>query len=141
MALSREDREQMLAEPHVAALAVDAGPDRAPLTVPVWYHYEPGGDLWVLTGRDSRKAELIAKAGRFSLMVERIEPTIRYVSVEGPVVDTVPGTRDHLVTLATRYLPADKVEGYMSYAERDHGPQIVVRMRPERWLGADLGSV
>jgi hypothetical protein len=30
MALTREEREQFLAEPHIAALAVDAGPGRAP---------------------------------------------------------------------------------------------------------------
>ncbi len=44
MALTREEREQFLAEPHIAALAVDAGAGRAPLTVPIWYQYEPGGD-------------------------------------------------------------------------------------------------
>ncbi|MCZ9342993.1 pyridoxamine 5'-phosphate oxidase family protein, partial [Streptomyces sp. TRM76130] len=37
MALSRAEREQFLAEPHIAALAVDAGAGRAPLTVPIWY--------------------------------------------------------------------------------------------------------
>lgn len=36
MALSREEREKFLAEPHIAALAVDAGEGRAPLTVPIW---------------------------------------------------------------------------------------------------------
>lgn len=41
MALSKNDREQFLAEPHVAALSVSAGPDRGPLTVPVWYQYSP----------------------------------------------------------------------------------------------------
>jgi hypothetical protein len=24
-------------------------------------------------------------------------------------------------------------------AEAEHGPQVVIRMRPERWLSADLG--
>ncbi|NEE27171.1 pyridoxamine 5'-phosphate oxidase family protein, partial [Streptomyces sp. SID7982] len=94
MALTREEREQFLAEPHVAALAVASGNgDRAPLSVPIWYEYEAGGDVRILTGRTSRKAELIAAAGRFTLLVDRLEPTIRYVSVEGPVVDTRPATR------------------------------------------------
>ncbi|MBW8802097.1 MAG: pyridoxamine 5'-phosphate oxidase family protein, partial [Streptomyces sp.] len=43
MALTREQREQFLAEPHVAALAVDAGEGRAPLALPIWYQYTPGG--------------------------------------------------------------------------------------------------
>jgi hypothetical protein len=141
MALTREEREQFLAEPHIAALAVDAGPDRAPLTVPIWYQYEPGGDIWIMTGLDSRKYELISAAGRFSLMVDRLEPTIRYVSVEGPVVDTAPATLDQLREISARYLPADKVDGYVDFARKNHGEQLVLRMRPERWVSSDLGQV
>ncbi|MGI5426591.1 pyridoxamine 5'-phosphate oxidase family protein [Streptomyces sp. CA-179760] len=141
MALTREEREQFLAEPHVAALAVAAGAGRAPLTVPIWYQYEPGGDIWIMTGLDSRKNELISTAGRFSLMIDRLEPTIRYVSVEGPVVDTAPATLDLLRELSARYLPADKVDGYVDFAWKNHGEQLVLRMRPERWVSSDLGQV
>ena len=90
--LSVRDRELFLAEPHVAASSVSAGPDRGPVTVPMWYQYEPGGEVWVLTEAASLKARLIGAAGRFSLMVDRVAPTIRYVSVEGPVTRTVPET-------------------------------------------------
>ncbi|KOT98444.1 pyridoxamine 5'-phosphate oxidase [Streptomyces sp. NRRL F-4711] len=141
VALTREERETFLAEPHIAALAVDAGAGRAPLTVPIWYQYEPGGTVWVLTGRDSRKNELISRAGRFSLMVDRLEPTIRYVSVEGPVVETVTGTEKHLREMSARYLPAEKVEGYVAFASAEHGEQVLLRMRPEHWVSSDLGSV
>lgn len=41
MALSKEEREQFLAEPHIAALSVYAGDKRGPLTVPIWYQYTP----------------------------------------------------------------------------------------------------
>lgn len=142
MALSPEEREQFLAEPHIAALAVDSGrDDRAPLTVPIWYQYEPGGDVWIMTGRDSRKGRLIAAAGRFSLMVERLDPTIRYVSVEGPVVATEPATREQLREISARYLPAEKVDGYVDMAWKEHGEQVVIRLRPERWVSSDLGSI
>lgn len=141
MALTREEREQFLTEPRIAALAVAAEDGRAPLTVPIWYQYAPGGDVWIMTGRDSRKNRLIDAAGRFSLMVERVEPTIRYVSVEGPVVDTSPATIELLREISARYLPADKVEGYVDFAWKNHGEQVVVRMRPERWVSSDLGSV
>ncbi|AJP02502.1 pyridoxamine 5'-phosphate oxidase [Streptomyces cyaneogriseus subsp. noncyanogenus] len=141
MALTREEREQFLAEPHIAALAVDAGAGRAPLTVPIWYQYAPGGEVWIMTGRDSRKNELIRAAGRFSLMVDRVEPTIRYVSVEGPVVRTVPATLEQLREISSRYLPAEKVDEYVDFAWKNHGEQVVVHMRPERWVSTDLGSV
>ncbi|MFD5870942.1 pyridoxamine 5'-phosphate oxidase family protein [Streptomyces sp. NPDC060322] len=141
MALTREEREQFLAEPHVAALAVDAREEgRAPLTVPIWYGYEPGGDLWIMTGRDSRKGTSIAASGRFSMMVDRVTPTVRYVSVEGPVVSTVPATRDLLVEISSRYLPAEKVEGYVDFAWKAHGEQVVIHMRPQHWLSSDLGE-
>ncbi|MGW4206316.1 pyridoxamine 5'-phosphate oxidase family protein [Streptomyces sp. NPDC004726] len=140
MALTREDREQFLAEPHIGALSVDAGEEgRAPLTVPIWYQYAPGGDLWIMTGPDSRKARLIARAGRFSLMADRLVPTVRYVAVEGPVVDTAPGTHELLVEMASRYLPAEKVAGYIAFAEKEHGEQVVITMRPQRWISSDLG--
>ncbi|MFI8948217.1 pyridoxamine 5'-phosphate oxidase family protein [Streptomyces sp. NPDC053750] len=141
MALTRDEREKFLAEPHVAALAVDAEAGRAPLSVPIWYQYEPGGDVWIMTGLDSRKNQLIQAAGRFSLMIDRLEPTIRYVSVEGPVVETVAATEEQLRELSSRYLPADKVDGYVAFATANHGEQVVVRMRPERWVSSDLGTV
>lgn len=141
MALTREEREQFLAEPHVAALAVDAVEEgRAPLTVPIWYVYEPGGDLWIMTGRDSRKGAAIAAAGRFSLMVERVAPTVRYVSVEGPAISTRAATREELVEISTRYLPAEKVDAYVDFAWKEHGEQVVVHLRPEHWLSSDLGE-
>lgn len=43
MPLSVDERQQFLAEPHIAALSVSAGPERGgPLTVPIWYRYTPG---------------------------------------------------------------------------------------------------
>jgi glyoxylate utilization-related uncharacterized protein len=136
--LSLHDREFFLAEPHVAALSVSAGPARGPLTLPIWYQYVPGGEAWVLTEAASRKARLIAAAGRFTLMVDRVMPTVRYVSVEGPVTRTVPGTDALLREITGRYLPPEKVLAYLEFAAgRDE--QVAIYLRPERWLTADLG--
>ncbi|WP_030419403.1 pyridoxamine 5'-phosphate oxidase family protein [Streptomyces sp. SCSIO 75703] len=141
MALTREEREAFLAEPHVAALSVHAGADRAPLSVPIWYQYAPGGEVWIMTGAESRKNRLIQAAGRFTLLVDRVTPTVRYVSVEGPVVDTAPSTAERLRELSARYLPADKVDAYVTAAAAGHGEQVVLRMRPEHWVSSDLGSL
>jgi Pyridoxamine 5'-phosphate oxidase len=137
--LSVRDREGFLAEPHVAALSVSAGPGRGPLTIPIWYQYAPGGEAWVLTEARSRKARLIAAAGRFTLMVDRVLPTVRYVSVEGPVTRTVPGTHELAREIAARYLPPDKVPPYVEFVEAELGEQVAIYLRPERWLTADLG--
>ena len=137
--LTVQERELFLAEPHIAALSVSAGPDRGPLTVPIWYQYAPGGEVWILTETTSRKAALIEAAGRFTLMVERAVPTVRYVSVEGPVTRTVPGTDGLLREIATRYLPPEKVPAYIEFARADFGEQVAIYLRPQRWLSADLG--
>ena len=137
--LSARDRELFLAEPHIAALSVSAGPDRGPLTVPIWYQYEPGGEAWVLTEAGSPKAQLIEAAGRFTLMVERVTPTVRYVSVEGPVTRMIPGTDELLQEITVRYLPPEKVPAYLEFARADFGEQVAIYLRPQRWLSADLG--
>jgi Pyridoxamine 5'-phosphate oxidase len=137
--LSVPDRESFLAEPHIAALSVSAGQDRGPFTVPIWYQYTPGGEAWVLTEARSRKARLIEAAGRFSLMVQRIMPTTRYVSVEGPVTRTIPETDELLREITERYLPPDKVPAYLDFAKAELGEQIAIYLRPERWLTADFG--
>lgn len=137
--LSEHDRELFLAEPHIAALSVSAGPDRGPWTIPIWYQYAPGGEAWVLTSAGSRKARLIEAAGRFTLMVERTIPTERYVSVEGPVTRTVPGTDEMLLEISERYLPPEKVPAYIKFVQTELGEQVAIYLRPQRWLTADLG--
>ena len=137
--LSVRDRDLFLAEPHIAALSVSAGADRGPLTMPIWYQYEPGGEAWVLTPAASRKVPLIEAAGRFTLMVERTAPTVRYVSVEGPVTRVIPETDALLREITERYLPPEKVPGYLALAKAEFGEQIVIYMRPQRWLSSDLG--
>ena len=120
--LSVRDRELFLAEPHIAALSVSAG-----------------GEAWILTEAASRKARLIEAAGRFTLMVERVAPTIRYVSVEGPVTRTIPETDELLQEITERYLPPEKVPAYLAFAKAELGEQVAIYLRPQRWLSSDLG--
>ena len=69
LSMTVEERERFLADVHVGVLSVER-PDGPPLTVPIWYDYRPGGDLWVLTTADSHKGRLLQQAGRFSLCVQ-----------------------------------------------------------------------
>jgi Pyridoxamine 5'-phosphate oxidase len=141
MALSKDEREEFLAQPHIAALSVYAGDARGPLTVPIWYQYTPGGEPWVLTGAGSRKARLIEASGYFSLMVERVDPTVRYVAVDGPVSRIQPSTDDQLVELTRRYMPPERVDAYLDYARNELGESVVIYLQPQHWLSADLGEL
>jgi hypothetical protein len=140
MALSRQEREGFLAERQIGFLSVVERSDRAPLAVPIWFHYAPGDDLWVRTEPESRKCRAIRSAGRFTMLVQRTRPTERYVSVEGPVTRIAPSTRELGRMLVARYLPPGKVEAFLDYEEQHFDEQVVVVMRPEHWLSSDLGA-
>ena len=140
MALNKDEREQFLAEPHIGALSVYAGDARGPLTVPIWYQYAPGGEPWVLTGAGSRKAQLIEAAGHFSLMVERVEPTTRYVAVDGAVSRIEPGTAEQMVEMTYRYLAGEAAEKYLDFARNNLGDHVAIYLRPHHWLSSDMGA-
>ena len=138
--MTTAEREAFLAGVHVGVLAVaDAG--RAPLTVPVWYSYEPGGLVSVITGRSSRKAARIEVEQRISVCAQTETAPYQYVSVEGPVVSvdaTVePAERQ---AVAYRYLGREFGDLYLAATEADAAESIAVRMRPERWLTVDYGK-
>lgn len=139
-AMTTEEREAFLADVHVGVLSVEA-PDGPPLTVPIWYAYTPGGDVEIITGRDSRKGKLITAAGRFSLCAQTEEPPYRYVSVSGPVVSTSPCEREaHLRPMARRYLGERMGDAYVGDGPDVDDASLRILMRPERWWSVDYGK-
>jgi len=142
LAMTKQERETFLTELHVGIMSIPEQ-GRGPLTVPIWYLYEPGGELRVVTGRTSRKAQLLQHAGRFSLCVQTETSPYKYVSVEGPVVAIEPADleRDRR-PLARRYLGEQRGDRYIenTRGEPGHVGNVVVRMRPERWLTVDYAK-
>ncbi|SEF30888.1 Pyridoxamine 5'-phosphate oxidase [Amycolatopsis pretoriensis] len=136
-----EEREEFLARPQVGVLSVAAEPGRAPLTTPIWYRYEPGGDVVVMTSPGSRKNRLIEAAGRFALCVQQQDGDYKYVSVEGPVVKTWPMTKAERHEMAARYLPPGISEAYTDATDGTHGKNIAIVMRPERWNTRDFSDL
>jgi nitroimidazol reductase NimA-like FMN-containing flavoprotein (pyridoxamine 5'-phosphate oxidase superfamily) len=138
--MSGEEREAFLADRHVGVLSVTRA-GRGPLTVPIWYTYEPGGLVSVITGASTRKAQLIADAGRFSLCAQSETPPYKYVSVEGPVTSTEEDVDpDEAKAVAYRYLGQEFGDLYLAAtAERAAGNRVI-RMRPESWLASDYAK-
>jgi nitroimidazol reductase NimA-like FMN-containing flavoprotein (pyridoxamine 5'-phosphate oxidase superfamily) len=136
--MTRAEREAFLAGVHVGVLSVD-DPGHGPLTVPVWYAYEPGGTVDVVTGGQSAKAHRLRTAGRFALCAQTEAPPYAYVSVEGPITaveDTVsPGERR---AMAHRYLGPEFGDLYLEATAADAAGSVVFRMSPERWLTTDF---
>jgi PPOX class probable F420-dependent enzyme len=137
--MSRSEREQFLAGVHVGVLSVAASDSRGPLTVPVWYSYEPGGLVSVSTGRNTLKARAIEAAGRFSLCAQDERPPYKYVTVEGPAVIEDVDLSERLA-LARRYLGTEGGDAFIAANPGTDGEDIVIRMTPERWLSADFGK-
>ncbi|MGA4845177.1 pyridoxamine 5'-phosphate oxidase family protein [Streptomyces sp. G5(2025)] len=136
-------REAFLAQLHVGVLGVtDTRTEpAAPILVPVWYAYEPGGQVVVQTGRDTLKARLIGAAGRFSICVQDERPPYRYVSVSGPVVRmTDPVDPAGRAAMAHRYLPPVEAAAYLRATEEQLTDDITFHMRPERWRTADFST-
>jgi nitroimidazol reductase NimA-like FMN-containing flavoprotein (pyridoxamine 5'-phosphate oxidase superfamily) len=141
VALSKKDREDFLAEPSlVATLSVAVEQGRGPLAVPVWYQYRVGEEPWLMTFADSRKVELINAAGAFTLTVSRTEPTVRYVSVEGPLSRVENTTAEQLEEVAARYLSGDALIGYLDANRPRLDDLVTMSMTPKRWNSGDLGA-
>jgi len=140
MSMTKPEREAFLADVHVGVVAI-AEPGRGPLAVPIWYAYEPGGDVRFVTARGSRKGKLIAQATRLSLCAQTETPPYKYISVEGPIVsrDAADLERD-LRPLAHRYLGPKDGDEYIEGTRDEHSENILVRFRPERWLTVDYSK-
>ncbi len=131
------EREAYLAAKHVGILSVDGGDGRPPFAVPIWYSYEPGGVVSIMTGPKSHKVGLLEAAGSFTLAVQDEEPPYRYVTVSGPVVETVDEVSgDERLALAQRYLGEEGGREYM--AQMGGNPETAFRMRPSSWLTFDF---
>ena len=142
LVMTVKEREAFLAGVHVGVISIDE-PGRGPLTVPIWYGYAPGGTLFVVTDRGSRKGKLLEQTKRFSLCIQTETPPYQYASVEGPIVEIAAAQLERDVRpLAHRYLGREAGDRYIQAtggADSRDG-EIVVRMRPERWLTTDYAK-
>ena len=143
--LTEPERQAFLAEPHVGVLSVARDAGRPPLTVPIWYGYQPGGNVTFFTGtqgRKARKTELIERAGVVSLCVQRAESPYRYVTVEGTVVGADrPPPAERMLAVARRYLPEEAAQGFVEAELARPGTTLVLfTVRPDRWLSFDFGD-
>ena len=135
--MSQTEREAFLADLHVGVLAIpkDSG---APLTAPIWYDYEPGGDIWVLLGPSSRKGKLITEGTQVTMVAQQEALPYAYVSVEGTVTSIKPQGDGDTLSMATRYLGEEMGKGY---AQANAGGESVrVTIRPDRWLTVDYAK-
>ena len=135
--MSSDDREKFLSELHVGVIAVERK-DRAPLSVPIWYRYEPGGEVLLWTDSDSVKHRLIRDAGRYSITAQEEQYPYKYVTAEGDVTDISAATDAEARQIAVRYLGE---EAGNQFTDANLMPSsVLIRMRPQRWLSSDYSA-
>ena len=137
-AMTKEQRETFLADLHVGVIGVTTA-GRGPYLFPVWYLYEPGGDIIFLTNKGTKKIDLFNNFGRFTLLAQDENPPYKYVCVEGPIVSMEKANHEiDLTPIARRYLGEKDGDDYVKDTAGDE--EVLIRMRPERWSSADYGQ-
>jgi nitroimidazol reductase NimA-like FMN-containing flavoprotein (pyridoxamine 5'-phosphate oxidase superfamily) len=143
--MTEDERQAFLAEARVGVLSVASDDARPPLTVPLWYGYQPGGNITFFTGtqgRKARKTRLIEKAGVLSLSVQHDQFPYKYVTVEGSVSQADrPPSAEQMLGVVRRYLPEEMAQGFVD-AElgRPSSELVLFTIRPDRWLTADFSD-
>lgn len=143
--MTEDGRQGFLAGQHVGVVSVAGGDDRPPHSTPVWYAYEPGGNISFFTGtqgRRSRKARLVRKAGVLSFLVQREEFPYGYVTVEGTVVgEDSPPSAEQVLAVVRRYLPDEQAQWFVDSELQQPSPEFVLfTVRPDRWLSFDFSD-
>ncbi len=136
--MSKEEREAFLAGLHVGVISIPRE-GRAPLTAPIWYDYQPGGEAWVITDANSLKGKAIQNAPQISLCAQSEAMPYKYVTIEGSFT-TRPSTQEELLSMAIRYLGEEQGKAYADNPEGD-GESILVSIATERWLTVDYGKM
>src|SRR3954452_17972182 len=126
--MTSEDREKYLSDPHVGVIAVER-PGRAPLSVPIWYGYEPGGEVLLWTESSSLKHRLLRGAGRFSITAQDEQPPYKYITAEGGKPSMGPANTAGGRPLAIRYPGGQPGNEFTD--QNVTPPSFVIRMRPQ----------
>ena len=143
--LTETERDALLAEPHIAVLAIPRGDGQPPHISPDWYHHQPGGYVTFFTstqGRRSRKGDLVERAGVVSICVQQESFPYKYVTAEGSLVQVDrPPAAEQALAIVRRYLPEEQAQGFVA-AELNNpaGLFVVYSIRPDRWYSFDFGA-
>jgi PPOX class probable F420-dependent enzyme len=138
LTMTAAEREAFLAELHVGVLCVAREPDGAPIAAPVWYGYERGGVVRIVSGAAHAKTRWVREHGHASLCAQTEQLPYRFVTVEGPAEVSDGADPELQRALAHKYLGPELADAYV---ESTAGSEMVtITIRPERWRTTDYGK-
>lgn len=139
MSMSREEREAFLAAVHVGVLCVARAEDGPPVAAPVWYGYQPGGDVVIVSGARHEKTRLARERGHASLCAQTEELPYKFVTVEGPASVSDGADEELQRDLAHRYLGPELGDAYVASTAGES--VAVITIRPEKWRTTDFAKM
>ncbi|GAA1590954.1 pyridoxamine 5'-phosphate oxidase family protein [Kribbella sancticallisti] len=142
--MTKQQREEFLADLHVGVLSVAGPAGQAPTSVPTFYAYEPGGDITMFTGTQRRapqRIERIKEAGVITLVAQREAMPPAYVTVEAELVDVGPPTPEQMLVILRRYMPEEHAQGFVQGELGDpENTVLLLTFRPTRWFSSDTSA-
>ncbi|MEE8311160.1 MAG: pyridoxamine 5'-phosphate oxidase [Candidatus Binatia bacterium] len=136
--MTRAERESFLAGVHVGVVSIPRA-DAAPLTLPIWYDYRPGGPLWIITGRTSAKGKLLEIGTPITLCAQSEPLPYKYVSVTTRVSAIEPADQEKdLRPMARRYLGDELGDAYTEQSGIEG--QVRVALEPLAWQSEDYAK-
>jgi PPOX class probable F420-dependent enzyme len=130
--------QTFLAAPRIGVLAV-ARASGPPIASPLWYWYEPGGDVVISVERHGAKAKALRATGVASLCAQSDELPYAFVTVDGPVVVEEGADIEFREQLAVRYLGEELGAAYVE-SSKDMDT-VVARLTPAHWRSNDYSKV
>ena len=118
---SFKDLFNKVAFAHLATVMADGRPQ----VTPVWFSFD-GTHFWVNSAKGRLKDKNMRRNKYVALSIQDPDNPYRYLEVRGKVVDiTESGAREHIDSLAKKYLDKDK------YPVPDE-VRVIYKIKPER---------
>ena len=137
MPMKKKEIDQILAQPHIAVVAVTA-PDGAPHAVPTWYEYK-GGKVTFHTDKSAFKYKCLEHDPRVTLVVDTKKAPYKCVVLKGRASieikknDDVRGLRMSIAYLGQK--------NGIAYHNTMKGHEVaVVTLKPERIISWDYSK-
>lgn len=139
LAMSAPERMAFLAGDHVGIVVHGRADGAPPAASPVWYRYEPGGDVAFVTGARSEKAKGLAMSPGMTFLVQQEAHPQKFVAVSGDARVARGAEDDVRRSIAGRYIPEDALDQFVAMTPGDQ--LVTVSMTPRNWRSSDFGKL
>ena len=137
MAMKKKDIDRLLAQPHIAVVAVTA-PDGSPHAVPTWYEYK-GGKVTFHTETTAFKFKCLEHDPRIALVVDTKQSPYKCVILKGQATIEIKNHDDARgLRMSIAYLGR---KNGVAYHNTVKGSEVaVVTLKPDRIISCDYSK-